>query len=146
MREHRLMAPTITVTLLYKTSTLSIPLLPAHSTPTPKPNPNVNPDAKPYNTARLRCGVGENSPIIWTSKQTAKLSLTLTFIRIRTPDFIPNLDSTSPPSCLSIYLKPLMCIRTNADHYDLRVNGVKFMDLPDGCRLRQTKREIALKR
>eukprot|EP00752_Nemacystus_decipiens_P011641 g10336.t1 len=44
------------------------------------------------------------------------------------------------------YNTPLMSIRTNADHYDLRVNGVKFVDLPDGCRLRQARKEAALRR
>lgn len=43
-------------------------------------------------------------------------------------------------------MKPLMSIRTNADHYDLHVNGVKFKDLPDGCRLRQAQKDAALRR
>ncbi|CAN0346932.1 unnamed protein product [Ectocarpus fasciculatus] len=40
----------------------------------------------------------------------------------------------------------LRCIQTNADHYDLRVNGVKFTDMPDGCRLRQIQQDVALRR
>ncbi|CAN0290177.1 unnamed protein product [Ectocarpus sp. 6 AP-2014] len=40
----------------------------------------------------------------------------------------------------------LRCIQTNADHYDLRVNGVKFTSLPDGCRLRQIQQDAALRR
>ncbi len=50
------------------------------------------------------------------------------------------------PNPLLVVAQPLMSIRTNSSHYDLRVNGVKFADLPDGCRLRQANREMALRR